>query len=195
MPEYSIGDEVDIAGENDDDEISAEDVEIGAEIARAIRRRRGRAPARSGKSGAVRLPGLVKSTPTGITTPYGRQVSARKTETKADAWAEMGLGFFTNALAGPGVLQQQFIERFKTGRLMLEQTGPGNLLNTVLIGMKPQGANLAARPISAYANNSVGALVNYDEGQIGQLFTLNCTTVVAAQTVSGMAFGTVVQTF
>lgn len=178
---YRIG-EQDIAGEGDD-EVSAEDVEIGARIARALRKTGGK------------VPGLVKGVPTGVTTPYGRQVTAHKEEVRADMWAEMGLGAFTNALAGPGVLQQQFIERFKTGRLMLEQTAPGNLLNTVLIGMKPQGANLAARPISAYANNAVGALVDYDAGSIGQLFTLNCTTVAAAQTVSGMAFGTVIKTF
>ena len=200
MPEdYRIG-EADIAGEGDeevgdDDEVSAEDVEIGARIARAMRggrRWKGRAPMRAS---TARVPGLVRGTKTGATTPYGQPVLAHKREERADAWAEMGLGAVTNPLAGPATLQQQFIERFKTGRMMLDQTGPGNLLNTVLIGMKPQGANLAARPVSAYANNAVGALVNYDMGEIGQLFTLNLTTVAAAQTLSGMAFGTVVKTF
>ena len=186
---YHIGG-TDIAGEGDEvgDEISAEDVEVGARIARALRGG-GRRPA------PTRGGGLVPSKPTGATTPYGQPVMQRQQEVRADLWAEMGLGTATNALAGAMQLQQQFIERFKTGRLMLEQTAPGNVLNTVFIGMKPQGANLGARPVSAYANNAVGAMVSYDAGEIGQQYTLNLTTVLAAQTITGMAFGTVVKTF
>jgi hypothetical protein len=172
---YRIGDD-DIAGE--DDEVSAE------EIGRAVRRM---------MKGGGRQSGLVKTRATGVTTPYGNQVLSHEREVRADLYQVFGLGFVTNAAAGPFVLAQPFIEKFKPGRLLLTETAPGNVINSIFVGVKPQGANLAGMPVAGFGPGAFETRIAFDLGEIGQFFTINGTTVAAAQTVAGMAYGTTVK--
>ena len=186
---FRIGEE-DIAGEGDegvgDDEVSAE--EIGA-IRRLVKKMRARPTARRPGSGL----GLAPSRPTGAVTPYGEPVMAREEAIRADLYQQFGLGFLTNALAGVGALTQNFIERFKTGRLLLTETAPGNIVNSIFIGIRPQGANLGAAPVAGYAGGAFETRVSFDTGEIGWPFTVNVTTTAAAQTIAGMAFGSTIK--
>jgi hypothetical protein len=173
---YYIGDD-DIAGE--DDEVSAE--EIGRALRRVMRGRKG-PPA-----------GIMRTRPTGITTPYGQEVLAHQREIRADLYQVFGLGVVTNALAGAFTLSQPFVERFKPGRLLLTETAPGNVVNIITIGVRPQGANLAAMPVAGFGAGAFETRIAFDVGEIGQPFSVQGTTTLAAQTVAGMAYGTTIK--
>jgi hypothetical protein len=173
MP-YSIGDD-DIAGEGDD-EVSAE--EIGAAVRRVLKQRRS---------------GIMPTRKTGITTPYGQAVLERPREIRADLYQVFGLGSVTNAAAGAAALAQPFIERFKPGRVILAETAAGNIVTGIFVGVRPQGANLAAMPVAGFGAGAFETRIAFDTGEIGQNFTFNLLTVAAAQTVSGMAFGTTIK--
>lgn len=174
---FRIGDD-DIAGEGD--EVSAE------EIGRAIRKMR--------KTG--QLKGMLASRPTGVTTPYGQEVLAHPTEVRADLYQVMGLGSVTNAAAGAFTLSQLFLERLKPSRLILTETTLGaNIITGIFVGVRPQTANLAAMPVAGFAPGAFETRFSFDVGQIGQPFQVNGTTVGAAQTITGMCFGTVIKSF
>lgn len=179
MAEYRIGDEEDIAGEliGDDDEVSAE--EIGRRVARALRKRG---------------TGLMRSRDTGVRTPYGQPVQARHAEVRADLYQVFGLGSVTVAAPGGALLQQNFIERFTPGRLLLTETTPGaNILQQILIGIRPQTANIGSVPVAAFGAGAFETRVHFDTGEVGQPFSLNIVTGAAAQTIAGCAFGTTIK--
>jgi hypothetical protein len=182
---YQIG--YDIAGE-DDDMVMGDDDEIGAIVA-AVRRRM------AAKRPMMRSTpkGMVRTMPTGVKTPYGQPVVAKEREIDASLYQVFGLGSVTVAVAGAAALSQPFIEKFKPGRLVLGETAVVNLVTGIFVGIRPQGANLASLPVSAFAGGNNEVRVAFDAGEIGQNFTINLLTTAAAQTLSGMAFGTTIK--
>lgn len=183
MASYEIG--YDIAGE--DDEISGDDDEIGAIVAAVRRRMATKRPTRSTPQGMLRL------MPTGARTPYGQPVVAKEREIDASLYQVFGLGAVTVAVAGASALTQPFLEKFKPGRLVLAETAAGNLVTGLFVGIRPQAANLASLPVAAFAGQNNEVRVAFDVGEIGQPFTVNLLTTIAAQTISGMAFGTTIK--
>lgn len=196
-----LGGEWDIAGDYDDD-----DDEVGGprrrarKMARKLRRMRrrqsrlaSRIASRVAQSAEVQASlGLAPQIPTGITTPYGNPVTATKRQVDASLYQVFGLGTQTLAAAGAGSLQKNFVERFKPGRLLLSEDLPGNTVEGIFIGVRPQTANIASMPIAAFAAGAFEVRVAFDVGEPGWPFTVNFATVAAATTVSGMAFGTTI---
>ena len=185
MPDYRIGEDDDIAGEGDEDGAGGDEIgAIVAAVRRVMRGKRGRGTSRSG---------MVRQVDTGARTPYGEPVLAHEPVIDASKWQTMGLGFVVVALAGAAQLVQPFLEAFTPGRLVLEQTAAGNLVNGIFIGVRPQIGNLAAMPVSAFGPGAFESRIKFDTGQPAIPFTINLITVAAAQTISGMAYGTVIK--
>lgn len=146
--------------------------------------------------GAVkRAPIGIRRLPTGKvlpTTPYGNTVRPQSIQPNRYAYKTFGLGSSTLGGGGTTSLSQVFQEVFRPERLLLQDSVANNsTVNSIFIGVKPQVANTAAMPASAFYNNTFETRVEFDTGNPGQSFTVNLT-LAAAGTISGMAFGSVV---
>jgi hypothetical protein len=172
-------DEFDIAG--DDDGETGWDV--GFEVGR---RRRGRAPAGMARQPMARGPTLAVG-------PYGTPVHAAEPKAARALYQTFGLGTASTAGAGSSQLAQVFQESFRPERLVLQESVAGNsVVNAITIGIRPQSANLASMPVSAFGSGAFETRVQFDTGQPGTTFAVQFTNL-AAGAVSGMAFGTVIK--
>jgi len=173
-----MADEFDIAG--DDDEMGWD---VGLEVGR---RRRHRAPVGMARQLMARGPTLAVG-------PYGTPVHAAEPKAARALYQVFGLGSATTAGAGSWVLSQVFQESFRPERLVLQESVAGNsAVNVIAIGVRPQSANLASLPASAFGAGAFETRIQFDTGQPGTTFTINGTNL-AAGSISGMAFGTVIK--
>ena len=181
-------DEFDIAG---DDDIG---YEVGYEVGyEEIGRKRGRPVVRK-----VAVPaGMARQAqfrgPTLAVGPYGTPVHAAEPKAAKALYQVFGLGTATTVAAGNADLSQTFQEAFRPERLVLVESVPGNTtISAIIIGVRPQQANIAQMPASAFGPGAFETRVQFDTGQPGQVFLIPAYNA-AAGTFSGMAFGTVIK--
>jgi len=181
-------DEFDIAG---DDEAG---VDVGYEVGyEEVGRRRGRPVVRK-----VAIPtGMARASmfkgPILATGPYGTPIRAAEPKTARSVYQTFGLGSVTTVGAGSADLSQVFQEAFRPERLVLVESVPGNTnVSAIIIGVRPQQANIAAMPASAFGPGAFETRVQFDTGQPGTQFLIAAFNL-AAGSFSGMAFGTVIK--
>lgn len=125
-------------------------------------------------------------------TPYGNPVTPQQVRPGRYAYKTFGLGASTLGGAGTTSLNQTFQEVFRPERLLLQDSVANNAtVNSIFIGVKPQVANNASMPASAFYSGTFETRVEFDTGNPGQSFQVNLT-LAAAGTISGMAFGSVI---
>ena len=125
-------------------------------------------------------------------TPYGSPVRVKQQKAREYLYQAFGLGAFTAGGAGAGLLSQVFQEAFRPERLTLVETVAGQQITGIFVGVRPQLANLAVMPVAAFAAGAFETRVAFDAGNPGQSFVVNLNFLAAA-TVTGMAFGSVVK--
>ena len=126
-------------------------------------------------------------------TPYGNPVQASSHGPREMLYQVFGMGAATLGGAGATALAQVAQETFRPERLILADSVANNSTITgIFMGVRPQFANLASMPASAFAAGAFETRVTFDTIQAGKTAQIN-VTMAAAGTISGGFFGTMVR--